>query len=340
MCKVIPVTDAGIMLNMVYQAMKKLELDCATIFAQVAMPDVLPNPNMRYRNSSQQRFWRVAAEVSANNDIGLHIGDNMSVFRGQVLEYLYLSSPTFGDGLKRSLKYSRLLTDSLQIGLRVDGDVAILYGFNHPVRHFLEVIIVGFLRFFSYVTEGDFQATEIWLPYTNGANAEDYQRVFGCPARLAMSSDGAIRFDARLLQRPSSGAEPRLLKSHEALALERMVELNRGDLVFCINELLGDLLERRSADLETIASQLKKTPRAVRADLALIGTNLNQVISNYRENLARKLLSKTSESIDQIVYLTGFSEPSAFNRAFKRWTNESPLEYRKRQQNHPTSAFG
>ncbi|EPJ8044972.1 helix-turn-helix domain-containing protein, partial [Acinetobacter baumannii] len=55
-------------------------------------------------------------------------------------------------------------------------------------------------------------------------------------------------------------------------------------------------------------------------------------LSDYRCRLAKKLLANTNESVERIVYLTGFSEPSTFYRAFKRWTNETPVEYRKRKQ--------
>ena len=44
---------------------------------------------------------------------------------------------------------------------------------------------------------------------------------------------------------------------------------------------------------------------------------------------AKRLLAGTDESIDEIVYLTGFSEPSTFYRAFKRWVGMTPIEYRK-----------
>ena len=48
--------------------------------------------------------------------------------------------------------------------------------------------------------------------------------------------------------------------------------------------------------------------------------------------VGEKLLANTAESVERIVYLTGFSGPSTFYRAFKRWTNETPVEYRKRKQ--------
>ncbi|MFX6645063.1 helix-turn-helix transcriptional regulator, partial [Acinetobacter baumannii] len=66
--------------------------------------------------------------------------------------------------------------------------------------------------------------------------------------------------------------------------------------------------------------------------LTLAGTRFNDLVARYRERLARRLLARTQEPIDQIVYLTGFSEPSAFTRAFKRWTGETPTAYRQRRQ--------
>jgi AraC-like DNA-binding protein len=56
------------------------------------------------------------------------------------------------------------------------------------------------------------------------------------------------------------------------------------------------------------------------------------VLADFRYRLARQLLATTDESIDEIVYLTGFSEPSTFYRAFKRWSGMTPIEYRKTAQ--------
>ncbi len=327
----VPASDAGIFLWMTYQAMQQAGLDSAAIFASVNLPDAPPDPQARRENSMQRRFWDAAERISGDPDIGLRIGGLMPPFRGQVLEYLFLSSPTFGDGLDRAQRYNRLLTDAMHMTLRVEGDDAILSGLTHPVRHYLECAISLFLGFLRHVTEGEFRPREIRLPHAAGATASRYEEVYGCPVRLGRE-EGAIVFPASLLQRPSPAAEPQLLAMHEMAASQRLADLERYHLVSRIERELGGLLEQGQATLETIAERLGRNPRTLRADLTLAGTNFNAVVTRYRERLARRLLSRTQEPIDQIVYLTGFSEPSAFTRAFKRWTGETPTDYRRRTQ--------
>jgi AraC-like DNA-binding protein len=127
-------------------------------------------------------------------------------------------------------------------------------------------------------------------------------------------------------------AEPELLRFHEQLAHEKLQELARFDLVTEVRRAIGESLESGNTSLETIAKRLNVAPRRLRSQLAEAGSSFNQVLADYRCRLAKRLLAHTSESIEQIVYLTGFSEPSTFYRAFKRWTNLTPIEYRKKKQ--------
>jgi AraC-like DNA-binding protein len=73
-------------------------------------------------------------------------------------------------------------------------------------------------------------------------------------------------------------------------------------------------------------------PRRLRWQLAEANTSFNLVLVDCRSRLSRRLLACTDESIEQIVYLTVFSEPSTCYRACKRWTNETPVEYRRRKR--------
>jgi AraC-like DNA-binding protein len=325
-------SDAGIFLWMTYQTMQKMGLDAASIFASVNLPNQPPDKNIRRDNSTQQRFWTAAEEISQDIDIGLHVGKQMPPFRGLVIEYLFLSSSTFGEGLQRALRYQTLLTDVFSLYLTINEDKAILSGFEHPVRHYLECGIGVFLNFFKYITNNEFRPTHITLPYQQGASPETYQEMWECPVILDQTK-GTIVFPSVLLNKTSPAAEPELLKIHENLAEQQLLNLEKHQLIHAIERLLSNgLLESGQFDQKLIAEQLNRNPRTLRADLQAINTNYEKILNQHREKLARRLLANTQETIDQIVYLTGFSEPSAFTRAFKRWTNETPSAYRHRKQ--------
>jgi AraC-like DNA-binding protein len=93
---------------------------------------------------------------------------------------------------------------------------------------------------------------------------------------------------------------------------------------------IAALLESAEVTLEKVAEQLEITPRNLRHQLNSAETSFQRLLSEHRRSLAKRLLSQTDEEISEIVYLTGFSEPSTFYRAFKRWEGTTPIEYRKR----------
>lgn len=325
-------SDAGIFLWHTYQTLQDMGLDANTIFAGVRLPAELPDKSIRRDNSTQQRFWATAEQISQDSDIGLHVGEHFPVCRGEIIEYLFLSSPTFGEGLQRAIRYQHILTDALSFDLKIQGNSAIICGLQHPVRHYLECAIGVFLKFLLHISQRQFTPQAIWLPYADGAMTDEYRRVWGCETQLGMS-EGCIRFDARLLSLASPSAEPTLLKVHEQIAEQQLKVLDKYQLITDIENLLSSgLLETGEVDQNLIAEKLNRHPRTLRADLQAIHITFEKVLANYREKTAKRLLINPHISLDQIVYLLGFSEPSAFSRAFKRWTGETPSTYRQRKQ--------
>ncbi|SDO03989.1 AraC-type DNA-binding protein [Pseudomonas jinjuensis] len=102
------------------------------------------------------------------------------------------------------------------------------------------------------------------------------------------------------------------------------------DLVCQVRELIGELLVNGGATLERVADRLGMTVRRLRDALAKAGVGFNDLLTDYRSQLAMQLLLETDERIQVIVERTGFSEPSTFYRAFKRWAGETPVEFRRR----------
>ena len=331
-------TDASVVLRLGYQAIRRAGLPTEEILTKAGVALNQVDQNARTPLNAQYAFWVAAEEVSKDPDIGLHLGEHLPLYRGQVIEHLFISSENFGEGLKRALAYQRLISDAFHAKLVVDpnGSCYLTNGVQPWAdslvnRHFSECAISGILRFFKFITEGRFEPIFIDFNFSDGASEEEYLRVYECPVSLGQK-ETRLYFDPTILDFPLWQAEPELLQLHEQLAIEKLQELARYDLVGEVRRAIGSTLESGETTLETVAAQLNITPRRLRTQLSEANTSFQQILSDYRCRLAKKLLAGTSESVERIVYLTGFSEPSTFYRAFKRWTNETPVEYRKRKQ--------
>jgi len=329
--------DSGILLQLAYQAMLELELDVPLILARCGVKaELLLDRNARTPHDAQNLFWQVLEEVSGDPHIGLHIAEKMPVYKGQVLQYLFLSSPTFGDGLVRSLNYQRLLSDAtLATFEMIEGEASIEVSSSSEkvkdLRHLSEAVVYGLVRFFSYVTDGKFKLNRVDFTHQLEDETDEHQRIYGCNVSFGQK-DNRLYFDADILEIPSLHAEPELLHLHEKLASEHVAKLERQDVVARVNRIIGEILETGQVNLEQVALKLDIKPRTLRTRLAEANTNFNQLLADYRCTLAKRLLANTDETIDEIVYLTGFSEPSTFYRAFKRWTKVTPIEYRNQKK--------
>lgn len=325
--------DSGAFIRMAYYALKELGINAEEVVERVGLTlDQLDDKDLRTPHTAGQLlFWQTVEKVSGDPAIGLHLGEKLPIYKGQVIEYLFLSSPTFGEGLKRAMNYQRLLSDAVQGRLDEDEEGVYMYSDfqGNPIPHLSECIIAGLTKFFSFVTDGAFKPEKIYFHHRPYAPEEEYERIYGCPV-FFQQKEPRIYFAKALLDHPSAHAEPELLRLHEQAASEYVARLEKQDLVWQVSRIVGETLESGGANLETVASRLGMKPRLLRTRLADAGTHFNQILADYRCNLAKKLLTRTDESIDEIVYLTGFSEPSTFYRAFKRWVGETPVEFRKK----------
>ena len=169
------------------------------------------------------------------------------------------------------------------------------------------------------------------LATTPGQVRASLERVFGCPVEFE-AEQNEIYFDPALLEYRSPRWDPDLLRLHEELAEKRLSSIERQDLIERIRTVFSRKLELEQCDLEDVARELDVPARRLRFELARAGTSFSQLLSDFRYALARKLLRSTDEPIEHIVYLTGFSEPSTFYRAFKRWSGMTPVQYREQKR--------
>lgn len=329
--------DSGQLLLLMHAGLVRAGLDVDRIYNQLGYnAEQLPLRELRTPHQLQVFFWTTVEAVTEDRDIGLTLCPHLPPFRGEVLEYLMFSSPTMAEGCERVFKFLRLVSDALHVRLVHEHGRARLVISSSPerapvLRHTEICTAYEIIQFARDASDGEFAPIAVRLTCEQRSPLKAYESVFGCPVAFSAASC-EVDFDPAVLARPSSRWDPDLLKVHEEVAEKRLSRLERQDLIERIESVIARRLELQTCELETVARELGMPERRLRFELSQAGTSFTQLLAEFRYRLARRLLADTEEPIDNIVYLTGFSEPSTFYRAFKRWSGMTPVQYRDRKR--------
>lgn len=123
-----------------------------------------------------------------------------------------------------------------------------------------------------------------------------------------------------------------MLEGHAANVAQRSSRTDEHSTIDKVRGVVASRLPRGVPSIGVVARQLTIAPRTLQRRLAAEGVSYQQLVDIVRREAAERLLMDASMSIGEIGYLLGFSEPSAFHRAFKRWHSLTPHEYRNGQR--------
>jgi AraC-like DNA-binding protein len=246
-----------------------------------------------------------------------------------VVEYFYSSSRTFGGALARTLAYQKLVHPDLAIRLEITADECCLVddaGVRRH-RHLAECFTGGLLRFLHDASDRTFTPLRIDFMHESGASAAEYQLLYGCPVLLGQPRT-RVHFRPDVLAHEAWHADLSLQALHEQIAEQRLGEIDRRALMDAVMRAISQGLEARQCGIDDIARRLGLSRRRLQWRLEELGTNYNTLLDDYRSDLARELLVNTDERPETVAEICGFSDASAFYRAFRRWTGQTPVAFR------------
>ena len=165
-------------------------------------------------------------------------------------------------------------------------------------------------------------------------NRADLERLLGCHVRAPSPWTG-VEFSKQSLRVPRRRRDPALravLEGHAASVATPSSSSDDRSIVARVRSAVASRLPRGAPEIGAIARQLAISPRTLQRRLAAEGVSYQQLVDLLRREVAERLLRDASVSIGEVGYLLGFSEPSAFHRAFKRWCSVTPQQYRARHR--------
>lgn len=243
-----------------------------------------------------------------------------------------ISSPDLGTALNRFAEFSRILPSTPTFTIdRGPNSTRVVYvnDSTHDPAHFItDVMMSVALRFLGWMAGRRLPIESVELPYPLPEGAEDYDLVFGSLVTFDQPA-GAIVFNNEMLTLPvvqdEASLEEWLRNSPADLLMLRDYGTTLADQV---RRILERGLRGPWPTPDEAASQLSMSAQNMRRLLREEGTSVTKVKEDLLRDAAVTALVRGDETVAQLAARLGFSEPSAFSRAFRRWTGSSPGAYR------------
>lgn len=292
------------------------------------------DPDGRLRVTTVHEMLRNAVAITGDAHIGLEAAREISHGDYGELDYVASSAPTLGHAIQVVRRYLRLLADSIDLSLQIEGERALLQVESrivlpHPsVDFLLAAIHYGRMHVRPCIAK---LAFEVWFSYSRPRCTEEYERTFA-PGTLRFDAPfNGFTFDRSYLDAPLAREDAKLHELMRKHADSLLAELRTAE---CLTARVRDIIRRElptgDASIVNVARRLHMSTRTLNRKLEREGVNFKRLLDDTRRRLALSYVSGHQLELSEIASRLGFSQPAAFHRAFKRWTGQTPSEYRRR----------
>lgn len=293
-----------------------------------------------------ERMVARAMQITEDPGLGLTVGSHAPDHMLQLLGHLLMSAATPLEAFELFQRFSPLVVDDMRLALSVRGPtVKVSFGYHGAVAEetlrfgadLTASMIVRVVR--QFIGDGAF-ANEVWFRHAEPSYAYRYPKIFGCTVRFGQA-ENALHGDAAVLQQPQRYGDLTTSQLLRAAAEKLLDQLGtRVSLGERLSARLRQEADLCNVDMVALAREFGLTHRAMRRRLQAEGSSMSQILEQARERMACEELKRPGASIRDAAERIGYSEPSAFFRAFKRWTGLTPAQYLRAAEegNLPVSA--
>lgn len=313
----------------------------------------LEDPDALLSGQVLKALWQEGIRRTGDMHLGLHIGEAFDLPRLGIVGYVLLSCPTFGQALEQLSRYTCLFSQGIRLHLhrsphRVQCDCEIVESLSNYLQEDpsqpIESTFAALMQACLALTGKPLQPHAVWFQHPAPPQTNEHERIFSqVPrSRAPTLSEGSnltvvhfsrpincIIFDARTLERPILSSHRQL---HDGFRQQAEQQLSQQHHSQSWSERVTQLLvqgwQQGIPTLEALARSFQVSPRHLQRQLQSEGSHFQGLLDQVRRELALKQLRDPSVSIQTVAFGLGFSEPSAFHRAFKRWTGQTPQSYR------------
>jgi AraC-like DNA-binding protein len=322
------------MVRMLFAYLEFQHIDCRAIEVETGINRF--QTVQRIPVTAMNRLWRAARKASLDPDFGLHMGEAfVRLAQGHLLFSVMRYSPTFRVALEKFFRYHSLMGDMVTPRAVTLGEtVHCLLDRNYPdlplKRHHVEATFSIIFGSLNALSTKPVRLKEVSFCHKKPLSTMELERLFQAPLHFECPKERLV-FLKESLDQPIHSSDPAYLSAHESLAGDLMKGLvGRETIVPKVTARVErTILKGDRPKIAVIAKDMAVSVRKLQALLQAEEANFRDTVSQTRKRLAERFLKQPDTSICDVAFLLGFSEQSAFNHAFRRWTGQTPRQFRE-----------
>ena len=266
-----------------------------------------------------------------NPALGFRIGRSLKPQHYGMVGYMAVTCANLGQALQRYQQHFTLVDSALNIEAQVEGlSIVARWWKNDPVAKgiFSEFGLMVFVNFCQALIGRDLPPEFVELPGEANGDPGIYEMLIGCPVKFNADAVG-ISFPTSYYAKKISTADPYLRNLYDRQAAILSTELaGTDDFLVKVKQSIKVCLEQQQISAELVAKYMNLSLRTFYRHLQEHGVSYRSLLANTRYSLAKNYLQDSNIALAEIALTLGYSEQSAFSRAFTSWAGSTPSQFR------------
>ena len=312
------------------------QVDIPSVLASAGIaPELLQVPQALVSTEQYTVFIQQLWLTMSDEFLGFSAAGPSKIGTFAMMCYTAIHAGTLQRALSRGMRFYGLISDAFRVTISRDDNRALLtfenLALDDPDHFLTECWLVIWHGFACWLVNKRIPIIDAVFDYAEPPHAAEYRRMFYAQNTQFGGAAITLSFPVSYLDLPVVQNEHTLKAFLKTSPADLLVKPKNDD---SLTGRIRTMLRQRAdyPEFEQVAAELYLTPQTLRRRLKDEGSSYQQIKDNLRRDTAVYFLSRPELSIDDIALQLGFSEPSAFHRAFKKWTGVTPGVYRQEKQ--------
>lgn len=325
-------------LNAVLPLLESLEregYDLVAILDRAGIPaSAREDTHIRLPKRRFEALWQVAVEVTGDPAIALRVSTLVKPSTLGIIGYLASASESRRNAFELVKGLTPLVWEDFECDLESDDRVAFMR-FRAGTRARMSRFTIDYSIGLAITMSRSLGAPhadplEARFSYPAPAYAEEYEQILRLPVRFDAGEDGVL-FPISMMESSNPSADSALRQLLQQYAADQLARVPSQVLLSQrVRAAIRSNLPLGSLRADAVAEKLSMSDRTLRRRLREEGTRFQEVLDEVRAEQAQRCLASEKRAIDEVASLLGFSDASAFTKAFRRWTGQTPADFVRR----------